>query len=254
MQLKHYLTLGGIILGCMIGIVSIQQPKLQALTETGLNSSDYHRAEDLEKIKLDILKKAPTFGFSNLLASWTFLQFVQYYGDNEARKVTGYSLSPEYLEIITQNDPLFVDAYLRISPASSMNAGRPDRTVAIMNQGLKSLTPKIPYAHYVWLYKGVDELLFLGKNQQAKQSYQMAADWATQAKDDKIAKSATKTAQFLAENPDSKTAQVGAWFMVFVNSTDQETQLLAKNKIENLGGKLTIYADGRVSATPPEEN
>lgn len=254
MKVNNYLTLSGVILGCIMGVLSLQQPKLQALTKSGLDSSDYQRASDLEKIKLNILKKLPAFGFKNILADWTFLQFIQYYGDGQARKTTGYTLSPEYLEIISQNDPKFVHAYLRISPASSMNAGRPDRTVAIMSEGLKSLSPKIPDAYFVWLYKGVDELLFLGDNKAAKQSYQMASKWATIAKDDKIAASAEKTANFLTKKSDSKTAQVGAWFMVFVNSPDRETQTLAINKIESLGGKLTIYADGRVTAIPPKED
>lgn len=252
--IKNYLTLSAIVLGCMMGIFYIQQPKLQALTKSRLNSSDYQRSADLETIKLDLVKKLPSFGFKNLLADWTLLQFIQYYGDQDARKVTGYSLSPEYLEIISKNDPRFVQAYLRISPASSINAGRPDRTVAIMNKGLKSLNPKIPDAYFIWLYKGVDELLFLGDTKASQHSHEMAANWAKIAGNDKIAASATKTANFLAKKSDSKTAQVGAWFMVFVSSPDEETQKLAINKIESLGGKLKIYPDGRVTATPPKED
>jgi hypothetical protein len=41
--------------------------------------------------------------------------------------------------------------------------------------------------------------------------------------------------------------------MIWVNAPDDFTRKLAKTKIEKLGGKLDIYPDGRVIATPPKE-
>jgi hypothetical protein len=243
----------GLMLLCLSAVIALQQGKLNSLTESKQKSLAYQQQENLEKVKLGILKNLPTFGFDNLLSDWTMLQFIQYYGDGDARKVTGYSLSPEYLEVITKNDPLFVSAYLIISPASSINAGRPDRTVALMKKGLKHLSPTIPESYFVWLYKGVDELLFLGDIKAAKNSYQMAANWAKIARNTKIANAASNTVKFLNKNPDSKAPQVGAWFMVFVNTSDLKTRQLAKQKIEELGGKLEIYPDGRALAIPPKE-
>ena len=40
-----------------------------------------------------MLKNLPSFGFDNLIADWTFLKFLQYFGDDEARDVTGYDLA-----------------------------------------------------------------------------------------------------------------------------------------------------------------
>lgn len=58
-EIQSYLTLAVVILGCLFGITSLQQPKLQALTKSGLSASDYQQAEGLEKVKLDILKNYP---------------------------------------------------------------------------------------------------------------------------------------------------------------------------------------------------
>ncbi|WP_319423233.1 hypothetical protein [Pleurocapsa sp. FMAR1] len=116
------------------------------------------------------------------------LQFIQYFGDGEARNATGYSLSADYLRSNCPKRSFFSRAYIIISPASSMFAGTPERTVAIMNKGLAQMSASTPDAYYVWLYKGVDEILFLGDLQAAKNSYQMSAEWANQAGNQKIAK------------------------------------------------------------------
>ncbi|MCU0536521.1 MAG: hypothetical protein MUD14_21750 [Hydrococcus sp. Prado102] len=253
-SLSSILTPAIISLSCLIAVAYLQLPRAKSLTEVKLNKADYQREEEIESLNLDILKTLPTFGFDNLIANWTMLRFVQYYGDGEARRKTGHSLTPKYFDIITKNDPLFVRAYLILSPAVSINAGRPDLTVALMNRGLKHLSPKIPYAYFVWLYKGIDELLFLGDIKVAKHSYQMARDWAKVAGNTTIEISAQKTVNFLSKNPNSKQAQVGAWFLVFVNARDKETQQLAINKIESLGGKLIIEPDGRVFAVPPKQD
>ena len=253
-QILKTLGLAGLLLVCGLGIVRLQQPKLQVLRGSHLDKRDYEREINKEDIKVNLFKNLPAFGFDNLFADWGMLQFIQYYGDEEARKKTGYHLSPDYLEVIVNNDPRFVLAYMIISPASSINAGRPDRTISLMNRGLKSLTPDIAKAYYVWLYKGVDELLFLGDIPEAKKSYSMAGDWANQAGNKFIASMAQGTAKFLSTKPDSRRARVGAWFMVYINVPDKETKALAKRNIERLGGKMIFYDNGRIQAIPPKND
>lgn len=247
-QILKTLGLASLLLICGLGITRLQQPKLEVLSGSHLDNRDYEREINKEDIKVNLFKNLPAFGFDNLLADWGMLQFIQYYGDEEARKKTGYHLSPDYLEVIVNNDPRFTLAYMIISPASSINAGRPDRTISLMNRGVKSLTPDIEKAYYVWLYKGVDELLFLGDIPEAKRSYSMAGDWANQAGNKFIASMAQGTVKFLSTKPDSRRAQVGAWFMIYVNVADKETKAFAKGNIERLGGKLILSENGRVQA------
>lgn len=241
------------LIACLGGISFLQQSRINVVTSQ-LGSRDFQQEANTDKIQVNVLKNMPAFGFKNLLANWSLLQFIQYYGDDEARKVTGYELSPDYLDIIVKNDPRFIKSYLLISPASSINAGLPQRTISAMNQGLESISPQIPDSYLVWLYKGVDELLFLGDIKAAKHSYTMAADWAKIANNPRIEQAARGTVKYLSKNPDSSQAQVGAWFLVWVNSRDKNTRTMAQNMIEKLEGKIVMGEHGQVFAVPSKKD
>jgi hypothetical protein len=252
LSLLKTLGLVAVIGGLIMAIVEMQQEKVKTLTKEKLVERNYAQESRLENAQVELLKNIPSFGFDNMLANWSMLQFIQYYGDGDARRETGYGLSPDFMEIVTKNDPKFVRAYLMMSVASSVNAGKPERTIEIMNKGLSKLTPDVTDAYFLWLYKGVDELLFLGDIPAAKKSYQMAGDWAKIAGNEFIEKSARGTVKFLETNPDSRAPRVGAWMLVWINSKDEETRRLAKENIEKLGGKLVIN-NNQVMAIPPKD-
>lgn len=247
----------------VIGILTLQANQLKEFDET-INENDYYKQEELAKVNLDLLRNLPNLGFSNLMADWVMLRFIQYFGDDEAREVTGYSLSSDYLEAIINHDPRFVKAYLIISPASSLYAGTANRTVDLMGKGLETLSPEISDSYFVWLYKGIDELLFLGDVESSKKSHEMAANWAKLSdglQSDKIAKSARDTARFLSKNPNSKQAQVNAWGLVLMNASDDQTRQLAIRRIQELGGKVEITSQATsqgkmtsVTVIPPKED
>jgi hypothetical protein len=253
LSLLKTLGLVAVIGGLIITIVEMQQEKVKTLTKEKLLERNYSQESPIENAQVQLLKNMPAFGFDNMLANWSMLQFIQYYGDGDARKETGYGLSPDFMEIVTKNDPKFVRAYLMMSVPSSVNAGKPERTVEIMNKGLSKLTPDVTDAYFIWLYKGVDELLFLGDISASKKSYQMAADWAKIAGNEFIEKSARGTVKFLETNPDSRAPRVGAWMLVWLNSQNEETRKLAKENIEKLGGKLVVLGDNQVMAIPPKD-
>lgn len=252
LSLLKTLGLVAVIGGLIIAIVEMQQEKVKTLTKEKLLERNYRQESSRENSQVQLLKNIPSFGFNNMLANWSMLQFIQYYGDGDARRETGYGLSPDFMEVVTKNDPKFVRAYLMMSVASSLNAGKPEKTVEIMNKGLSKLTPDVTDAYFIWLYKGVDELLFLGDIPAAKKSYQMAADWAKIAGNEFIEKSARGTVKFLETNPDSRAPRVGAWMLVWLNSQDEETRRLAKENIEKLGGKLVVV-NNQVMAIPPKD-
>ena len=252
LSLLKTLGLVAVIGGLIMAIVEMQQEKVKTLTKEKLLERNYSQESRLENAQVELLKNMPAFGFDNMLANWSMLQFIQYYGDGDARRETGYGLSPDFMEIVTKNDPKFVRAYLMMSVASSLNAGKPERTVEIMNKGLSKLTPDVTDAYFIWLYKGVDELLFLGDIPAAKKSHQMAADWAKIASNEFIEKSARGTVKFLETNPDSRAPRVGAWMLVWINSQDEETRRLAQENIEKLGGKLVVV-NNQVMAIPPKD-
>ena len=158
-----------------------------------------------EKATSSSLNEVPKFGYDNLIADWAFLRFLQYFGDQKARKQVGYALSTDYFEIFVDRNPQFTEPYKFMSPATSIFAGRPDKSVKLINQGLQSLSPESsPNAYTIWISKASDELLFLGNNQAAKNSYLQAAKWAKNNPDpeaQRISAIVTQTAKFLSQNP-----------------------------------------------------
>jgi hypothetical protein len=130
-----------------------------------------------------------------------------------------------------------------------------------MNLGLKSITSNVsPDAYFVWLYKGVDEILFLGNAQAAKHSYEMAAQWASlqsTSLSQQIAGQARQTAQFLAHNPNSKRVRASAWATILGNARDDRTRQLALREIQKLGGEVTYTRKGEavyIGVSMPKED
>lgn len=261
-QLSKHLLAPAIALSALGAVIALQNSALEAAKRnTALSEEEYFRQERVEGLTLVFLQQMPALGFDSLLADWAFLQAIQYFGDTPARNQTGYSLLPEHLELIVERDPRFVTAYLRLSTPISLFAGRPERTVALIEQGLPYLTPKIdPNVYFVWLYKGVDEVLFLGDLQSAQHSYKMAARWASLQDtpfSQTIAARAREMAQFVAQNPDSKRVQAAAWATILSNTKDQRTRQEAIKRIEALGGEVTMTSQGgavSIRVQLPEES
>ncbi len=207
------------------------------------------------KAQLAIAKTLPTFGFDNMVANWHFLDFVQYFGDTEVRQKAGYGAAMEYFDAILDRDPRFLYGYFYLSSTGSLYAGQPERSVAIMNRGLKFLSPKVPNrGYYIWRLKAVDELLFLGKVPEARQSMLTAANWARQNPDregQNVAQLSQKTANYLARNPNSKQAQFDAWNSVLSAAVDDFVVQRAIAGIRATGGKVTIGPTGEFKVEAP---
>lgn len=248
----YLLSVSSILLG---GTVYLQKQILKAEGKTK-NVAQYQQQEQADRVSINTLKKIPSFGFDNLIADWTWLQFLDYFGDGEARGKIGYSLCPDFLESIVNHDPRFVRAYFLLAPATSIFAGQPERGVKAISKGLESITPDLsPEGYYLWVYKGIDEMMFLGDIEAAKKSYRTASAWAEQSNSPNAQQSAIntkQTAEFLEKDPDSLVAQIGAWVMVLNSTNDTRTQDKALEKIQELGGQVIVSPDGNVKIRVPE--
>jgi hypothetical protein len=197
------------------------------------------------------MERLPSLGYENLVAGWSFLNFLQYFGDTDARQQWGYGLSPEFFEILVTKDPLFVHPYLFLSTSVSLFAGQPERSVALMTQGSQAMTLTLPSGGYrLWRYRGIDQLLFLGQGEAAQQSFQTAALWADQSDEPEavsVAQASRQTAAFLGQNPASKAAQISAWIQVLNLAVDERVQRRAIGEIEQLGGEILTYGQGQVT-------
>lgn len=228
---------------CAVGIIKLQNQHHHNFLEQAA-SNNYDLAESKQKEAINLQKIIPSFGLNNLKADWLYLSYIQYLGDKEARNQTGYSLIPDYFEAIVKHDPNFTEAYLTLATANSLYAGKPEKTVSLMNRVLESLSPEIaPEVSILWTYKGLDELLYLGDTQAAKKSYLTAAKWASKREDElgaKIAEDNLKTAKFIDSNPDTREAQILGWSMILPNIRDERSRQVIIDKIQALKLELAV--------------
>ena len=250
----------GFILGAFAVIVSVQTPQLASLKQQNqrIDKAYLQQQEANLKTQLIIAKTLPTFGFDNMVADWHFIDFVQYFGDTDLRAQAGYGAAMEYFDAMLDRDPRFLYAYFYLSSTGSLYAGKPEKSVELMDRGLKSLTPQVPdRGYYIWRLKAVDELLFLDRIPDARQSMLKAADWANQAstpEGENVAKLSQGTANYLAHNPNSKQAQFDAWNMVLGAAVDDVVVKRAIAGIRSTGGKVTISSDGKFKIEAPAKD
>jgi hypothetical protein len=253
--LQTFLPVPTIMLS-LAGVIYLQTQTLSSRTQTAAET--YVAEAKNDQFFLDTQVRMPTLGFGNLLADWTYLQFIQYFGDVKARDITGHGLIPQFFKIIVDDDPRFVQAFLIMSSANTLYAFSPKTTVDLLNKVISHINPRLSYlTPYIWSYKGVDEMLFLGDNKAAQHSYEMAAKWALEqgGKDAQaVAKRNSETAVFLAKNPDSKKARVTAWMSIMENALDDNMRGQAIREIEALGGKVEIAPDGNLLIIFPEQD
>ena len=253
MQPKQLLSSLIMVFASGVGMVVLQMPRVTKLVDdqpSATSSREAMIAQDQNiEFQLTLLKQTPNFGFDNVLSDWTYLQFLQYFGDTAIRQQIGYGISPLFFENIVDRDPRFVWAYLYLSNSVSIYAAQPDVAVSLMARGLQSMTPTVPpQSYFVWRYKAVDELLFLADGTAAKESYEISVDWAMQSSDpqaEAVAQLSQRSVDFLSQNPDSRPAQISAWTQVLASAVDDHTRQLAVQAIEALGGTITISNKGQ---------
>jgi tetratricopeptide (TPR) repeat protein len=224
----------------LAGIVILQSQEYKKSVQK-LNNADYLAQEQEQAKSVDWQKQTAHLDFENLKADWSYLDFVQYFGDAKARDTIGYKLVPEYFEAITTIDPRFTTAYLNLAIANSMYAGHPEKTIALMEQVLESVDPASEQAALLWTSKGLDELLFMGDKQEAIESYEMAAKWQSltnQKRSDGLTIKDLELALKDTDEIDLKEAQIRAWSSVLVYVRAQPRQREIIDKIASLKVEL----------------
>jgi hypothetical protein len=257
------LVSGIIATAALAGVITIQSNRqlggISAMETEGskpapaISAASFKQSEQQEALRLKMLKAFPSFGFDNLVADWTFLKFLQYFGDDEARDATGYSLSPDYFDIITRRDPRRVEIYPFLSVAVSFYQAKPEIAVQLMERGTSALSPQIdPQAWTVWRNKGLDELLLLGDIPGSIRSHEMAADWVEGTPSGKqLAPMFRATAEYLRRDPDSVQVRFSGWSMVYAQTKDKVVRYRAKQALFRLGAMVRKDKDGNESFILP---
>ena len=77
-----------IVLLSFLGAIFSLQRKHYHNSLPQVEANNYEQQIQLAEVALKTQKLIPTFGFNNLRADLTYLQFVQYFGDQPARERT----------------------------------------------------------------------------------------------------------------------------------------------------------------------
>ena len=227
---------------CLAGIVVLQGQEYKRAVQK-LNRANYLTQEQEEARSLDWQKRSPDLGFSNLKADLSYLNFVQYFGDKDARETIGYKLVPNYFETIAHIDPRFTQAHLKLSIANSMYAGNPETTIALMQEVLDSIEPISGEAVAVWTSKGLDELLFMGDKEAAIESYKMAEQWAALVQGDRSEKLTIKDLEEALESISEielKEAQLRAWSSVLVHIKDHQRRREIIDRLDRIKAEILV--------------
>ncbi len=200
--------------------------------------------------RLKVIKSTPSFGFRCLMADGVFLGFLQYFSNVSEQANEPQPLSPNFFEAIIALDPFYRDYYLFLSSSTTLYAAQPQKTVDLMEKGLAAIsTHPLSDSFYIWRYKGVDELLFLGNSRAAQKSFEQASEWAdlSNAPDSEMmSRVSRQTADFLAEDPESRQAQIAAWGSILVNALSDTIRTQATSRIQELGGLVEVQEDGTI--------
>lgn len=241
-----------VLLGAILSVAAYQTMHLATANKDNSISAESLASAETKKYEeaLVLAKRMPVLGFNNIRANISLLSFLQYFGDDEMREKNGYSLSSKFFETIISNDPYYTKFYVFLTNSVSLNAAQPKRSAELMSQGLASLEKnRLDDSFYVWRYKGVDELLFLDNAKSAQHSFMKASEWAYEsnlAGSNLVASISQQTADFLAQNPNSKAAQIGAWSSVLATAVDDETRKRAIESIQALGGEIILQENGEI--------
>ena len=241
-------------LGGMSAVGVQGQKPLSGMSAATFKQAAQQEAQQ-EALRLKMLKTIPSFGFNNLIADWTFLKFLQYFGDDEARDVTGYNLGQDYFDVVTQRDPRWADIYLFLSTAISFYQGKPETAVNFIERGTNALSvsPQIHSQSWiVWRTKGLDELLLLGDIPESIRSHEMAADWVEGSPEGpKLAPMFRATAEYLRRDPDSVPVRFAAWSTIYAQTTDKLVRQRAKQALVKLGAQVQKDKNGQESFILP---
>jgi hypothetical protein len=247
---------GLIVLGCFVGIVVIQNRNIDK-SEKKLSTEDYKKLVKDEKTHLGFLSHVPSMGIDNIIADWGYLRFIQYFGDVPARDKTGYGLLPKYYQLLVDKDPHFTDALSKLDVATSLFGGQPETSAGFLGRALSKIPKKFitsvpPY--YLWRAKGNNELLFAGDVDAAEESYRHSIEWAKAYDDDESRRMIDinkSSLEFLANNPDSREARIGAWVGILANKPDKKTVERVIKEIKALGAQVVVEPNGNIKVSLP---
>lgn len=173
--------------------------------------------------KPEILKLV-SLGYDQILADCYWLNFIQYYGDTEARLKDGYAKCYDYLNLVSSLDPHFIQAYWFAVFAVGTEQKRPDLAARILNRGL-SFNQDNWYLPYI---AGVNEFINAKDDKAASRYYKMATKFPD------APSWLSKQAAILDDNLPRLFKEIRTWTTVYESNPDGLVKATAKEKLIGL--------------------
>ena len=168
-------------------------------------------------------------GFDNVMADGLYVQFIYYFGRHMKKDATFFNLHP-VLNLITDLDPRFEDAYIMGAMALSDN-GQKQEAEALLAKGVKANPDDWRFAYDA----GMNLFLFGDTPEQ----YLRAAGYFKQAA---ALKDAPAEARFMEARMYTVTGRrelmIAVWKDTYVNSPSKEARGVAERALTRLGVKL----------------
>ncbi len=237
-------------------VASFQLPQIEQ-EEAGLDpDADYRQRQQT----IRTAQALGQLGFRNLAADWLWIDFIQYFGDLPLRLRFGYEQSSEYLDPITDLDPLFTQPYLYGTIAFAWKQGKPREAVQLLEKGLSSMNPNSnPFGYRLWYQVALLQFLWIGNIEAAQVALNQTADWietipeAERQPQGVLLNPASlrSLAGRIEESPRSAQVRFDIWVQVWRELRDPEAKQLALIEIEKLGG-LRQLPDGTFELVRPD--
>ncbi len=120
--------------------------------------------------------KILSLGLGNLWADWYWLQFVQYFGDVQARDQTNFDYCDDYLTLITTLDPQFTGAYAASAYSVAEMQEEPQKALDLMEKGIRlNEGKKLTYLWYLYQRAAGVSFLYLKDTRKAAQYLEKAS-------------------------------------------------------------------------------
>lgn len=175
-------------------------------------------------------------GFDNMMADGLYLQFIYYFGRHMKRDATFFNLSP-VLELMTDMDPRFEDAYIMGAMALSDNKQIAEAE-ALLAKGVRANPDDWRFAYNA----GMNLFLFGEKEEQ----YLKAADYFKKAAS---IKGAPPEARYMQARMYHVTGRrdliLKVWEDTYLNSPSKEARGVAERSLRRLKAPLPVFHQKR---------
>lgn len=200
-------------------VIQCSHLKLNDELRSRLNSS----FEELSFPNAQTLKLL-SLGYDQLIADIYWLGFIQYVGDGTARQKDKAAMAYRYLDVITELDPHFMQAYWYAAFVIGGEQKTPGLAAQLLDRGLQANTD----TWYMPFIAGVNQYLYAKNELAAAKYYRMAAKY------EGAPTWLERQASILEARIPSTIKEINIWTNIYESAEEPRVREHAKERLINL--------------------